>query len=383
MVKSDSRNLLISTLISLSWTDQDIIINTQQTVNHRDFESETSRAYLVRRPNRTIIIQVFIMASSTKQMDKIQSFLDCSICFHHYDAEKHTPIMFECQHSTCKPCLQGLLQTHARKRSFPCPICRAPVEVKRGGLQAYTKSWLLLDLLQNEKKDTMCAEHPTKAVSNICFTCKQGLCSKCVASALKNDLHSGHDVEDIEEAYARMDKVADRGEELLNRFIPLWENYQKYDKRLAADATAAKEEIRKLADNMVAYVRTEQKRLETEINNHYESVIDKDVAKCDYSETVNIIKEGIKNFRQRDTSAIRSYHGITEIERFIETLPLKELEDFEKKKKQTHTVRVSPSRVKFYPIASVKFPDIEWCTYGWLEDLKPSLEMISFSDDSE
>ena len=335
----------MTALISLSCTDQYILVHS------KPLAKEIVNVKLVfGRPNRTII-QVFIMAYSAKKMDKIRSLLDCSICFHHYDAAKHIPIMFECQHSTCKPCLQGLLQTHARKRSFPCPICRAPV-VKRGGLQAYTKSWLLLDLLQNEKKDIMCTEHPTKAVSHICFTCKQGLCSKCVASVLKNDLHGGHDVEDIEEAYARMDRVADRGEELLNRFIPLWKNYQKNKNKLEAEAMAAKKEIKKLADEIVGYVRTEQKRLESEIDNLCESVVDMDVTKCDYSETIDIIKDSTKKIRQRDTSAIRSCHGITEIERFIETLPLNQLEDCEKKLMQT--LKVTPMKVKFHPFASVQ-----------------------------
>ena len=172
-----------------------------------------------------------------------------------------------------------------------------------------------------------------------------------MASALKNDLHGGHDVEDIEEVYAMIDKVADRGEELLNKFIPLWKKIQENEKRLEAEATAAKKEIRKLADEIIGYVRTEHKRLESEIDNLCESVIDKDVAKCDYSKTVNIIKEGTQKFRQRDISAIRSYE-ITEIELFIETLPLKELEDYEKELRQKF--RVIPMKVNFHPFASVE-----------------------------
>ena len=169
------------------------------------------------------------MAGSSQNLDTLESLLSCTICLDHYDDTDHIPMMFGCQHMVCRACLANLLEIHFTQKTFPCPQCHDAIEIKPDGLEGYTKNRLLMEIFSekflseklqnenfNEKPNEMkCQVHPAKTVSHYCLTCREGLCSKCVVALSKGELHSGHEVQDIEDLHS----ITVKAKTLLERFV--------------------------------------------------------------------------------------------------------------------------------------------------------------------
>ena len=217
------------------------------------------------------------MACAAEMLDRSESLLDCSICFEHYDDNKHAPIMFVLQHTVCKVCLVDLIEAHATDGEFPCPICREAMEIKPEGVDGYAKNLLLMNILchkkPQEKQEIKCQEHRKRTASNYCMTCMMGLCPKCMVCIAKGEMHSGHEIEDMEDTHARKNKELAWHKTWMNEFIDQAERLVVENKKLHDSFKEAKEQITKLADEAVAKVRDEQRKLEDELDCLYKDVI--------------------------------------------------------------------------------------------------------------
>ena len=210
----------------------------------------------------------------TEGLDTLESLLDCNICFEHYDDSDHVPIMFGCQHTVCKACLKDLLETHSMEDKFPCPVCREEVEIKPDGVKGFSKNRILLDILHQKKSKVKCKEHPQKTVSHYCITCAKSLCSTCVIRLVKD--HSGHRIEDIEDTHTRKDTMVAVLKTLANDIDSQAERIVIQEKKLKNALEDSKKQVARLADEAVAHVRDEQRRLERELTNLYKGIIESD-----------------------------------------------------------------------------------------------------------
>ena len=216
------------------------------------------------------------MASRVQKVGSSESLLNCSKCFEHYDDSDHSPIMFGCQHTVCKACLKDLLEAHFKEEHFPCPICRVQVEIKPDGVEGYAKNRLLMDILHQNKSNIKCVEHPQKTVSHFCITCAKTLCSVCVVRLVNSKEHSGHKIEDIEDTYARKDRGVALIETFTRAIASQMDKIVIQEKKLKNASEETKEQVAKLADEAVAHVRDEQKRLEDELSSLYIDIIESD-----------------------------------------------------------------------------------------------------------
>ena len=214
------------------------------------------------------------MACGGQRLDTSESLLDCSICVEYYDDHDHSPIMFRCQHTVCKACLKGLLEAHSMEEYFPCPICRVQVEIKADGVEGYAKSHLLMDILHQEKAKIKCKEHPHKTVSHYCITCGKTLCSTCIVHLMKE--HSSHEIEEVEDTYARKNKRVALLKTFTNDVVSQMENIVMQGKELKSALEEAKGQVARLAGEAEAHIRVEQGRLEDELNRLYKDIIESD-----------------------------------------------------------------------------------------------------------
>ena len=131
--------------------------------------------------------------------------------------------MFPCLHTVCLACANELCQ-HSYASTFSCPTCRQPVPTPSkgaSGLPTNLDVRNMVEIIQKTKTSSManpdCSEHPSRSVSNICVTCKVGLCTKCfTSSAIKQ--HSDHRVLEINDAFDEIketcDTLAEKGREV-------------------------------------------------------------------------------------------------------------------------------------------------------------------------
>jgi hypothetical protein len=263
------------------------------------------------------------------------------------------PIMFVCQHCVCKPCLGQLLDAHHGKDFFPCPKCRQKVDIKPQ--DAYQKSLILVELLEKEKQERLekekqeqlekekqqqlekerqmpkCQEHPEKPTILACFTCKVNLCVKCIAAAVKDNIHSGHDMRDVEDARARLDDVNEKYKNSMGECMTLWGKFKTEREKFKLKVETAIEQVNKQADDIVNRVRELQRKVLGQI----EGLKFRSLA-CDFSTKICDIKEMVNTLLEEDP--FHFYYHPDAMERIIDGIPLKAMiEKLKDLDKEFHT----------------------------------------------
>ena len=156
------------------------------------------------------------MASSTPRrlQSQMVEALSCIICFNPYDQDSRLPKTFPCLHTVCLACANELCQ-HSYTSTLSCPTCRQPVCIPSqgaSGLPTNLDVRNMVEIIQKTKTSSManpdCSDHPSRPISNICVTCKVGLCTKCfTSSAMKQ--HSDHRVLEIHDAFDKIKETCD------------------------------------------------------------------------------------------------------------------------------------------------------------------------------
>ncbi|NXP06996.1 TRI11 ligase, partial [Thinocorus orbignyianus] len=120
----------------------------------------------------------------------LQAEATCPICLEFFSQ----PVLTDCGHSFCQPCLQALLGTPPRPAA--CPQCRATVAP--GSLRPNRPLAAvagLAEALGDEARQPRCQAHG-EALGLFCQSCRRPLCSLC----WQGDPHRDHRVRPAEES---------------------------------------------------------------------------------------------------------------------------------------------------------------------------------------
>ena len=61
----------------------------------------------------------------------ISESLECPICLDIYDTDVRKPMLLECSHNLCKPCLNSIISSSADGKTVECPQCREPSQIEK------------------------------------------------------------------------------------------------------------------------------------------------------------------------------------------------------------------------------------------------------------
>ncbi|XP_071807503.1 uncharacterized protein [Asterias amurensis] len=225
------------------------------------------------------------MASRVEDQPLIEKIrerlLVCQICTDRFKEPK----MLECSHSFCLECLQHLAETHTTSPTLICPLCRSQtlLQTQKGvaDLRADFKLISLLDEIeQHETKQqavqqpsqgsvSKCSKHTDKDVIMYCDSCKQLICTTCIAKD-----HRMHDYIELSEAVDNCKKKADilfaELDQHSSDFKITLQDIAISRKRLDSVVSATKAKISKKANEEiakeVARIREEEQKLMVDLD---------------------------------------------------------------------------------------------------------------------
>ena len=144
---------------------------------------------------------------------EMKEALSCSICYLPYDLERRLPKGFPCQHTVCLECATEICQNHS-DGAFPCPNCRESVPVSSQGASGLPTNLGIRDMVEiternrEESEGPNCSRHQSKPITNVCMSCKVGLCARCFSSSAGHD-HYNCQVLELDEAFSALKKTCD------------------------------------------------------------------------------------------------------------------------------------------------------------------------------
>ncbi|XP_033628096.1 uncharacterized protein LOC117290684 [Asterias rubens] len=211
-----------------------------------------------------------------------QRHLECQICIDRFVEPK----MLECSHSYCLKCLQQLAQTNPTSQTLICPVCRSETLLVEKGvfeLRNDFKSTLMLDEIEqhetelrnqqenqppNQEYVSKCSKHTDKDVIMYCDSCKQLICTTCIAKD-----HSMHPATELSVVFDNCMKktneiFAEVGQHYISFKIAM-QDIELFHKTLDSMFAATKAKISKKADDEiakeVARIREEENKLMLEL----------------------------------------------------------------------------------------------------------------------
>nr|XP_057924341.1 RING finger protein 224-like [Doryrhamphus excisus] len=64
------------------------------------------------------------MAEKGEVDSSVAEEYECTICYNHFDVERHVPKMLSCSHTFCLECLEAVYTREGRGWRIGCPLCR-------------------------------------------------------------------------------------------------------------------------------------------------------------------------------------------------------------------------------------------------------------------
>ncbi|XP_025080734.1 uncharacterized protein LOC112556182 [Pomacea canaliculata] len=182
-------------------------------------------------------------------MAATQDNMTCAVCTEIYTSPRFLP----CHHTFCLPCLEQLANIHGD--TIPCPTCRAPARIPRGGVRALQVNFYFteeaLEEARSEKRQSMCSVHTKKRLVLYCTQCHQAICTRC-----KLTKHEGHVTEDLADAAARCKQTIEHEVVHLDTSIGNFKRqkrfYEKHKKYLEEKKVALSNQIQVRHDAIVA-----------------------------------------------------------------------------------------------------------------------------------
>ncbi|XP_070205924.1 tripartite motif-containing protein 3-like [Littorina saxatilis] len=118
----------------------------------------------------------------------------CAVCLEIYRDPKFLP----CHHTFCAQCITGVANRHTGG-TFPCPSCREPASLPKGGVAALQANFYLKKQSENSKE--MCKIHTQRELEFYCVRCQEAICINC-----KMTKHEQHQTEDLHTAIQQKHK---------------------------------------------------------------------------------------------------------------------------------------------------------------------------------
>ncbi|XP_033645111.1 tripartite motif-containing 13-like isoform X1 [Asterias rubens] len=215
-----------------------------------------------------------------------QRDIECQLCMDRFKEPK----MLECSHAYCQKCLQQLAETDPTSPKLICPVCRAETSLSGKGvvdLQTDLRLTSMLDEIEQHETElqkqqaiqppssgsvSKCSKHPGKDVIMYCDSCKQLICTTCIAKD-----HKMHPATELNEV---VDNCKKKANEILAAvaqhhitFKIAMEDIGMSRKTLDSMFASTKAQIAKKADEKiaeeVARIREEENNLVVELAQTY------------------------------------------------------------------------------------------------------------------
>ncbi|XP_033644828.1 uncharacterized protein LOC117304461 [Asterias rubens] len=212
--------------------------------------------------------------------------LECQICKDRFKEPK----MLECSHSYCMQCLQQLAETNHTSPTLICPVCRAETFLFGKGVVELRTDFRLTSMLDEiEQHESLlqkqqavqprskgsvskCSKHTDMDVIMYCDSCKQLICTTCIAKDHK--MHPATELNEVLDKCKKKTKtiLAEVGQHR-NNFMTALKDIGMCQKLLDTMFVATKAKISKKADEEIAKeaarIRGEEKKLMVELAQAY------------------------------------------------------------------------------------------------------------------
>ena len=149
--------------------------------------------------------------AAEQAMQKLSDQLSCSVCLEEY----RKPRVLPCLHVFCEACLEKLVGTRRDKMTAPCPNCRKPAPLPKGGVSSLPSAFYIqhifeareaLEKVRNPKK-TVCDKCGEGEVQGFCRDCGLFICQHCVDTHRKWKELQSHEISslnDVQETASKM-----------------------------------------------------------------------------------------------------------------------------------------------------------------------------------
>ena len=141
--------------------------------------------------------------AAEQALEKLSDQLSCSVCLEEY----RRPRVLPCLHVFCEACLEKLVGTQYDKQSAPCPNCRKPAPLPKGGVSSLPSAFYIqhlfevreaLEKVHNPKK-TQCDKCGEGEVQGFCRDCGQFICQYCLDVHRKWKDFQSHEISSLDE----------------------------------------------------------------------------------------------------------------------------------------------------------------------------------------
>ncbi|NWI63262.1 TRI59 protein, partial [Todus mexicanus] len=142
-------------------------------------------------------------------LQQLEEDLTCSICF----SILEDPRVLPCAHTFCRSCLEGLIETNfgvwrSPRAPLKCPNCRRVVEIPTAGIESLPVNFALQGILEKYHREykarETCSEHLGQPLNVYCILDRKLVCGHCLTVGE----HSGHPIDDLENAYRKEKKAS-------------------------------------------------------------------------------------------------------------------------------------------------------------------------------
>ncbi|XP_033645240.1 probable E3 ubiquitin-protein ligase MID2 [Asterias rubens] len=142
--------------------------------------------------------------------------LECQICMERFKEPK----MLECFHSFCLECLQHLAETNPTSPTLICPLCRSQTSLTKNRVSQLCSDFKMTSLLDEIREHetelqslqeiqppgrkesvSKCSKHTGKDVIMYCDSCKQLICTTCIAKDHK--MHPATELNEVVDNYKK------------------------------------------------------------------------------------------------------------------------------------------------------------------------------------
>ena len=149
--------------------------------------------------------------AAEQALEKLSDQLSCSVCLEEY----RRPRVLPCLHVFCEACLEKLVGTQRDKQSAPCPNCRKPAPLPKGGVSSLPSAFYIqhlfevreaLEKVHNPKK-TQCDKCGEGEVQGFCRDCGQFICQYCLDVHRKWKDFQSHEISSLNEVQETASKM--------------------------------------------------------------------------------------------------------------------------------------------------------------------------------
>ncbi|CAH3188055.1 unnamed protein product [Porites evermanni] len=298
--------------------------NTRESRADKVMDSCVVHGDCVSRNVAIITTLLYAMLAMVSLLKNLKEHVTCSICLDTFT----DPKTITCLHTFCFECIKKHALISQRNGKFRCPECQAEVDLP----EANRFDKLPTSFHHNSLLSSFCSQqyHEREVTRFFCLKCQICVCQICIATD-----HKAHDVEPLEKAADdEKAKILTRTEVLKTKIKFFGDTIREYEQtvlELETNLTNAKREVSKAAEQMIAKIREDERRIITALENTRASRADKlDSAKAQVQSLLKQINQAIEfaeNLIQRSSSSdvMQSKNYLEQRFNDLENTPIPEL----------------------------------------------------------